>query len=114
MRIDCPYCGERSLDEFVYQGDASLIRPDPNAPDAANAFYAYGYNAPTPQDRTRNSGITAPDATLGLSFHVTPARTRSPPSRSPKALHWPAPKTLREAHDGGLDPAKPHRQQRPH
>ena len=43
MRIDCPYCGERSLDEFVYQGDASLIRPDPNAPDAANAFYAYGY-----------------------------------------------------------------------
>ena len=43
MRINCPYCGERSLDEFVYQGDASRIRPDPSALDAADAFYAYGY-----------------------------------------------------------------------
>lgn len=43
MRINCPYCGERSLDEFVYQGDASLTRPDPSAPDAADTFYAYGY-----------------------------------------------------------------------
>ena len=43
MRINCPYCGERSLDEFVYHGDASVVRPDPNAPDAVNAFYAYGY-----------------------------------------------------------------------
>ncbi len=43
MRINCPYCGERSLDEFVYHGDANLMRPDPAAPHAADAFYAYGY-----------------------------------------------------------------------
>lgn len=43
MRISCPYCGERSLDEYVYHGDASVFRPDPSAADAAAAFYAYGY-----------------------------------------------------------------------
>ncbi len=43
MRINCPYCGERSLDEFVYHGDASQTRPDPSATDAADAFHAYGY-----------------------------------------------------------------------
>ncbi len=43
MRINCPYCGERSLDEFVYHGDASVMRPDPSAPNAADAFYVYGY-----------------------------------------------------------------------
>ena len=43
MRITCPHCGERSLDEFVYLGDASVSRPDPNSPGAADAFYDYGY-----------------------------------------------------------------------
>lgn len=43
MRITCPYCGERSLDEYVYLGDAKVARPDPAAPDAAAQFYAYGY-----------------------------------------------------------------------
>ncbi|EJL30872.1 sarcosine oxidase subunit delta [Novosphingobium sp. AP12] len=28
MRIDCPYCGERDAQEFVYRGDASLMRPE--------------------------------------------------------------------------------------
>ena len=48
MRITCPYCGERNLDEFVYQGDASLTRPDPTAPNAADTFYAYGYERKNP------------------------------------------------------------------
>lgn len=43
MRITCPYCGERSLDEYVYSGDASVSRPDPASPDAAEQFYRYGY-----------------------------------------------------------------------
>ncbi len=43
MRIHCPYCGERGVDEFSYLGDASVVRPDPAAPDAAEAFYAYAY-----------------------------------------------------------------------
>ena len=43
MRITCPFCGERGLDEFSYLGDASVTRPDPLAAGADDAFYAYGY-----------------------------------------------------------------------
>jgi sarcosine oxidase subunit delta len=43
MRINCPHCGERSLDEFSYLGDASVVRPDPASPNAEAAFYAYAY-----------------------------------------------------------------------
>ncbi len=48
MRITCPHCGERGLDEFVYLGDASPARPDATIPEpdpAATeaAFHAYGY-----------------------------------------------------------------------
>ncbi len=43
MRIRCPYCGERSLDEFSHLGDASVTRPDPASPNAEEAFYAYAY-----------------------------------------------------------------------
>ena len=43
MRINCPFCGERALNEFVYHGDASLTRPDPTSPNAADEFYRYGY-----------------------------------------------------------------------
>jgi methylglutamate dehydrogenase subunit B len=48
MRINCPYCGERSLDEFVYQGDATLTRPDPASANAGNEFYSYGYERKNP------------------------------------------------------------------
>ncbi|MDI9349798.1 MAG: sarcosine oxidase subunit delta [Candidatus Symbiobacter sp.] len=34
MRIKCPHCGERSLDEFSYYGDATLRRPEVNDQDA--------------------------------------------------------------------------------
>jgi heterotetrameric sarcosine oxidase delta subunit len=43
MRINCPFCGERALEEFSYLGDASVTRPDPSAPGAEKAFYAYAY-----------------------------------------------------------------------
>ncbi|MGE0025272.1 MAG: sarcosine oxidase subunit delta [Hyphomicrobium sp.] len=51
MRIACPHCGERSLDEFVYSGDATVKRPDHASPDAMHAFVAYTYertNLPGP------------------------------------------------------------------
>ena len=39
MRIDCCYCGMRGNEEFVYLGDATVVRPhaDPSMPldDAA-------------------------------------------------------------------------------
>ena len=43
MRIHCPYCGPRGNDEFSYLGDATVRRPDPAAPGAAQAFYDYVY-----------------------------------------------------------------------
>jgi methylglutamate dehydrogenase subunit B len=49
MRINCPYCGERGLDEFAYHGDASVTRPDPAGPTALADFITYAYertNAP--------------------------------------------------------------------
>jgi len=27
MRIDCPHCGKRGLEEFLYHGDATVTRP---------------------------------------------------------------------------------------
>jgi methylglutamate dehydrogenase subunit B len=43
MRINCPFCGERSNDEFSYLGDASVVRPDPSAAGVTEAFYAFAY-----------------------------------------------------------------------
>ena len=43
MRITCPCCGERSLDEFLYFGDATVRRPDPANPGAVEAFIDYVY-----------------------------------------------------------------------
>ena len=43
MRISCPYCGERGVHEFVYHGDATLTRPDPEAADATARFAEYVY-----------------------------------------------------------------------
>jgi heterotetrameric sarcosine oxidase delta subunit len=43
MRINCPHCGERDVREFAYLGDASVQRPDPQAPDALERFTSYVY-----------------------------------------------------------------------
>ena len=48
MRIPCPFCGPRDLQEFAYLGDATLARPDPGAPDAAAAFHAYVHQRDNP------------------------------------------------------------------
>ena len=41
MRIACPHCGARGVDEFSYLGDATLGRPDPAAEGAEAAFVDY-------------------------------------------------------------------------
>jgi heterotetrameric sarcosine oxidase delta subunit len=53
MRINCPCCGERSLDEFAYHGDASVRRPDAKAPDAMAQFTAYTFMRTNPPGRHR-------------------------------------------------------------
>lgn len=50
MRITCPCCGERSLDEFSYYGDATVARPDALGPEAGQQYYAYVF------ERTNSPG----------------------------------------------------------
>jgi heterotetrameric sarcosine oxidase delta subunit len=38
MRIPCPYCGSRDVQEFVYRGDAA-----PKRPQGEDGFYDYVY-----------------------------------------------------------------------
>ena len=40
MRIPCPFCGSRDINEFAYHGDATLTRPEPGD---AEAMYDYVY-----------------------------------------------------------------------
>jgi len=42
MMIDCPHCGTRTVQEFRYRGDASLVRPAAG-PDEEEAFADYVY-----------------------------------------------------------------------
>ncbi len=43
MRITCRYCGERSLDEFVYLGDAAPARPVDGGTTPNEAWSSYVY-----------------------------------------------------------------------
>lgn len=48
MLIHCPFCGPRDAHEFSPHGDATVTRPDPAAPDAADAFHDYVYMRDNP------------------------------------------------------------------
>jgi len=43
MRITCPYCGKRALDEFTYRGDATVERPQSLDESAAQDWVDYVY-----------------------------------------------------------------------
>jgi sarcosine oxidase subunit delta len=43
MRIRCPYCGERALEEFTYRGDATVMRPETLDESATEAWVDYVY-----------------------------------------------------------------------
>ncbi|MCB1500091.1 MAG: sarcosine oxidase subunit delta [Bauldia sp.] len=43
MRIRCPYCGERGLEEFTYRGDATVTRPETLDQTAEAAWVDYVY-----------------------------------------------------------------------
>src|SRR5665648_1267773 len=54
MRIKCPYCGERALEEFTYSGDATVTRPGSLDASATDAWVDYVYfrdNPAGPRDR---------------------------------------------------------------
>jgi len=46
LRIACPHCGLRDEVEFRYRGDASVVRPAPEA--GAEAFAAYVFDRDNP------------------------------------------------------------------
>jgi heterotetrameric sarcosine oxidase delta subunit len=41
LLIRCPWCGPRAQIEFTYGGDATVVRPAIDAPEAAWAEYVY-------------------------------------------------------------------------
>lgn len=48
MRLACPWCGERSLSEFAYGGDATVARPDLSETDPA-IWSRYVYDRDNPR-----------------------------------------------------------------
>lgn len=46
MRIPCPFCGPRGIEEFTYLGDAAPKRPDSGAP--LEAFVRYVHERANP------------------------------------------------------------------
>ena len=46
-RIDCPWCGVRDEAEFQYQGDATVVRPAPDA--SGDEFFRYVYIRDNPK-----------------------------------------------------------------
>ncbi|MCE2563237.1 sarcosine oxidase subunit delta [Komagataeibacter sp. FNDCF1] len=46
MRLNCPCCGPRGLEEFIYRGDATVRRPDPAA--SAREWVDYTYMRDNP------------------------------------------------------------------
>ena len=63
MRIPCPYCGERSNDEFVVKGDADafLSRPARRRQLPSTTISTF---APTTPANIMNSGITRAGAAM--------------------------------------------------
>jgi heterotetrameric sarcosine oxidase delta subunit len=47
MLIDCPWCGPRDYAEFAYGGDATLVRPPPDAGE--RVWYEYVYLRDNPR-----------------------------------------------------------------
>ncbi|MFM8700933.1 MAG: sarcosine oxidase subunit delta [Hyphomicrobiales bacterium] len=59
MRIKCPFCGERDSREFSFLGQADLVRPDANQPDAQQAFHDYVHIRPNPAGINRELWLHA-------------------------------------------------------
>ncbi|WP_298265026.1 sarcosine oxidase subunit delta [Acidocella sp.] len=43
MRIACPHCGPRGLEEFLYHGDATVRRPRDGGAAVSQAWVDYVY-----------------------------------------------------------------------
>ena len=50
MRLTCPWCGERDVEEFTFGGDAAARRPEMDDDDP-EAWTAYLYDRDNPRGR---------------------------------------------------------------
>ncbi len=95
MRIHCPYCGERPLDEFTFQGDATPVRPTTNDPTSLPTWIDYVYLRDNPrgklQEYWHHSGgcrswlVVERDSESHAIHAVTPARERAAQRQKVKA-----------------------------
>ena len=65
MRIKCPYCGERALEEFTYRGDATVTRPTSLEPAPSKPGSITSISATIPRVSIASIGITAKAAMPG-------------------------------------------------
>ena len=82
MRIPCPYCGERPVDEFTVHGDATVARPENSSDPGVWVDYVYFRDNPAGRHREyfyHHGGCRAwlvveRDTRSHEIFSVTPAR----------------------------------------
>lgn len=53
MRIDCPHCGERPVEEFTYLGDATPKRPPADESTTDDEWFDYVYLRDNPRGEMR-------------------------------------------------------------
>jgi len=51
MLIKCPHCGTRPVEEFTFNGDASVRRPTSNDPKTMDQWFDYVYLRDNPKGR---------------------------------------------------------------
>lgn len=49
MLINCPHCGPRPVEEFTFNGDASVTRPASNDPATMDQWFDYVYLRDNPR-----------------------------------------------------------------
>jgi methylglutamate dehydrogenase subunit B len=85
MMIVCPHCGPRPVEEFTFNGDASVKRPAANDPASMEQWYEYTYLRDNPRGRfdeyAHHSGgcrawlVVARDTETHEVFGAVPARS---------------------------------------
>ena len=95
MRIACPHCGPRGLEEFAYHGDATVRRPTDGGGAPTKEWTDYVYFRDNANGPHQELWYPAPAATLGSWSRATSPRTKFPPRKISKrrrmTAHRPSP-----------------------
>lgn len=92
--INCPYCGQRTTDEFYIRGDASKLRPEEIGPGTMDRWHDYVHIRENVRGRMaehwhhtggcRQWLVVERDTVTHEVFKVSPARTWKPASAPAK------------------------------